>query len=197
MISFIRVPCPICQNDPSERLFTDINRREGLSISATLVECAKCGMRYLNPAPNAASLAQLYSNGSVDTVALNPVTVQPVSRTLAPVSHLRSIVRSINGLLRGHPHDFPAGSGEGGSILDFGCFDGTKLVYWYQRGWRVAGIDLNQQALQVAQRRFPNGRFWCGDLLELDIAERFDFIRSDNVVEHLLDPKVVTLLNST
>ncbi|MBI1923211.1 class I SAM-dependent methyltransferase [Candidatus Poribacteria bacterium] len=188
MISFIRIPCPICQNDHSERLFTDINRREGLSISATLVECAKCGMRYLNPAPNAASLAQLYSNGSVDTVALNPVTVQPVSRTLAPVGHLWSIARSINGLLRGHPHDWPEESGKGHSILDFGCFDGSKLVYWYQRGWRVAGIDLNQQALQVAQRRFPDGRFWCGDLLELDIAERFDFIRSDNVVEHLLDP---------
>jgi 2-polyprenyl-3-methyl-5-hydroxy-6-metoxy-1,4-benzoquinol methylase len=99
-------------------------------------------------------LTLLYSDGTVDPVALNPVTVQPVDRTLAPIGHLRAIVRSINGLLRGHPHDWPEASGEGHSILDFGCFDGGKLVYWYQRGWRVAGIDLNQQALQVAEEKF-------------------------------------------
>ena len=154
-------------------------------------------MRYLNPAPDAALLTSLYSDGTVDPVALDVLAVQPMPRTLTPVGRLRSVARLINGLLRGHPHDWPAESGEGHSILDFGCHSGGKLTYWYQRGWRVAGIDLNQQAIQVAQRRFPDGRFWCGDLLELDIAERFDFIRSDNVVEHLLDPKVVTLLNST
>jgi SAM-dependent methyltransferase len=100
----------------------------------------------------------------------------------------RRIVRWVNGLLRGHPHDWPEERGDGRSILDFGCFDGQKLAYWYQRGWHVAGIDLNQKAIDAARRRFPNGRFWCGDLLELRIDDRFDVVRSDNVFEHLLDP---------
>jgi SAM-dependent methyltransferase len=103
---------------------------------------------------------------------------------------LRSIGRTVNGWLRGHPHDWPDEDGQGRNILDFGCYDGNKLTYWYRRGWRVAGIDLNEKAIEVAQRRFPDGLFWCGDLRELVIAERFDRIRADNVVEHLHDPVV-------
>jgi SAM-dependent methyltransferase len=64
----------------------------------------------------------------------------------------------------------------------------VKLVPFYQRGWSVAGVDLNSQAIAVAQAAFPSGHFWCGDLLKLDIADRFDVIRTDSVVEHLLDP---------
>lgn len=202
-IEFLRRPCPLCNSTEncSIILFEDINRREGLPISATLVECCNCGMHYLNPAPDTASLARFYSDGSVDPVALSPVTVHPVPRALALPGRLQSIARSINGLLRGHPHNWPDEDGEGRSILDFGCHDGAKLVYWYQRGWQVAGIDPNEQAIAVAKQRFPDGQFWCGDLLTLEIVEHFDVIRADNVVEHLLDPpaylvKLVKLLKS-
>ena len=180
--------CPVCREEQSHVLFHDHNRREGLPFEGTYVRCLHCGMCYLNPVPDAASLAQLYSDGSVDPVSIDPVAVQPVPRTLPPVGHVRFIARSLNGLLRGHPHDWPDEAGEGRNILDFGCFDGSKLVYWYQRGWQVAGIDVNRQAIAVARQRFLDGQFWCGDLLTLDISERFDSIRADNVVEHLLEP---------
>ena len=148
-------PCPLCGVKDFVSLFTDINRREGLPISATLVQCRGCSMRFINPVPDAASLARFYSDGAVDPVALDPVAVQPAPRMSAPVGQLRSIVRSINGLLRGHPHDWPGEDGHGRSILDFGCYDGVKLTYWYQRGWQVAGIDLNEKAIEAAARHFP------------------------------------------
>jgi len=88
-IDFIPWPCPVCGGADNQPVLTDINRRQGLPIFATLVECQNSGMRYLNPAPDAASLAQLYSDGSVDPVTLDPVTVQPVPRTLAPVGRPR------------------------------------------------------------------------------------------------------------
>ena len=187
-IDFIPRTCPVCGGADSQPVLTDINRREGLPILATLVVCRHCDMRYLNPVPDAAILAQLYRDGSVDPVGISPVAAQPVPRTLPPVGRVRFIARSVDGLLRGHPHDWPDEPGEGRSILDFGCFDGSKLVHWYQRGWQVAGIDVNRQAIAVAGQRFPDGQFWCGDLLKLRITERFECIRADNVVEHLLDP---------
>lgn len=180
--------CPVCNAEEFIPLFTDINRREALPVSATLAECQSCGMHYINPAPDAASLLQLYCNGIVDPVTVNLPDVQPVSRIRPERTFSRRFARSINGLLRGHPHDWPEEDGKGRSILDFGCYDGAKLTYWYQRGWQVAGIDLNEQAVQVAKCRFPDGQFWCGDLLHLEIKDRFDYIRADNVVEHLLDP---------
>src|SRR5262245_31745297 len=185
---FVPRPCPICQKDECKWLFTDINRREGLTLSANLVECRNCGMNYVNPAPTPTSLAQIYREGLVDTVCKDLTEVQPISRRGSSPSFLRSIIYAANGFFRGHPHDWPDYTKDGGSILDFGCLDGSKLVYWYQHGWQVAGIDLNERAVDIARKRFPDGLFWCGDVFDLEISERFDYIRADNVVEHLFDP---------
>ena len=57
-IDFIPRLCPVCGGADSQPFLTDINRREGLPIPATLVECQKCSMHYLNPAPDPASLVQ-------------------------------------------------------------------------------------------------------------------------------------------
>lgn len=188
VIAFAGRCCPVCDDDNSSMVFEDINRREGLPISATLVECQNCGMRYLNPAPNVPSLARLYSDGWVDLGQSDADQIRPVSRTPHPASRPRAFFRTVNGWLRGHPHSWPDEVGNGRYIFDFGCHDGAKLTYWYQRGWQVAGVDLNRKAIEAARWRFPDGKFWCGDLLSLDISERFDCIRSDNVIEHLLDP---------
>jgi SAM-dependent methyltransferase len=187
-MQFLPRPCPICNDESSRPIFTDINRREGLHVCGSLVECLHCGMRYLNPAPDLKDLSRLYHDGFVDPVYTDLSEITPVCRTPSNVSLMRSILHALNGLLRGHPHDWPEEIGKERAILDFGCHDGTKLIYWYQRGWKVFGIDLNKKAIEVARRRFPDGKFWHGDLPELHITERFDYIRTDNVVEHLLDP---------
>jgi 2-polyprenyl-3-methyl-5-hydroxy-6-metoxy-1,4-benzoquinol methylase len=179
--------CPLCGLSNSITLFKDINRREGLPVAATLVKCRECGMNYLNEAPEAHVLMQLYQDGFVDRVLTDPEQVEPVPRTGEETSYLNPLSR-INGLLRGHPHDWPDNGDKNSSIFDFGCYTGDKLMRWYQRGWQIGGIDLNRQAIEVARRRFPEGKFWCGDLLSLHIPDRFDFIRADNVIEHLPDP---------
>ncbi len=188
-IYFALRSCPVCNSAVNQPIFTDINRREGLPVRATLVKCSDCGMYYLNPAPDLSSLRHIYGDGFVDPIIVELPQLQVVSRILPAISPLRYGVHRINGNLRGHPHDWPDDDGQGRSLLDFGCHDGAKLAYWYQHGWQVAGIDLNEQAIKLARRRFPKGQFWCGDLLSLEIKSRFDCIRADNVVEHLLDPK--------
>lgn len=180
--------CPLCGSNEQRSLFTDVNRREGLALSCTLVECKDCGMSYVNPAPSGASLTTLYGEGLVDPVSEDVAAVQPVANRPPPASRLRATLHQVNGLFRGHPHDWPEEPGRGRSLLDFGCHNGEKLTFWYQRGWRVSGVDLNQPAIAAARKRFPEGRFWCGDVLEMAIGERFDVIRVDNVIEHLLDP---------
>lgn len=180
--------CPLCGGHDHHLLFSDVNRREALPVSCDLVECNACTMRYLNPAPDSSTLRHLYGEGLVDPVDAGD-TLGPTSSREEPAGgRLRPILRWLNGKLRGHPRDWPEGPGEGRSVLDFGCHSGDKLRSFRQRGWRIAGIDLNQQAIEAARRRFPDGRFWCGDLLETQIADRFDLIRADSVIEHLLQP---------
>jgi len=145
-------------------------------------------MRYVNPVPDPASLSRLYSDGSIDPVRTNAAERRPEVRSAPASSRLKWALHSLNDWLRGHPHDWPDEEGASRRILDFGCHDGEKLVRLYRRGWDVAGIDLNEHAIAAARVRFPDGKFWCGDLLTLRIDDRFDCIVSDNVVEHLLDP---------
>jgi len=181
--------CPLCGQGRAKQLFSDINRRQGLPISGTVVECQQCAMRYVDPAPNTAGLAEIYRRGYIDPVtAKDPQTETQTECQAGNGKGSRAIYHALNGALRGHPHDWPEEESRGRSILDFGCHSGGKLVRWYLSGWSVAGVDLNQEAIASARRRFPKGKFWCGDLLHLDIADRFDFIRSDNVIEHLLNP---------
>jgi SAM-dependent methyltransferase len=169
--------CPLCDSERSRLLFSDTNRREGLSIVSTVVECRICGMRYLNPAPEPDLLSRCYREGMVDPVK-SEEDLLPLSSLKSPdPARASSPFRKLNGFLRGHPHDWPEEEGQGRSLLDFGCHDGEKLARWYQEGWEVAGVDLNEPAISVAKKRFPEGRFWCGDLLELDIPYRFDVIR--------------------
>ncbi len=180
--------CPVCLGTEFKKILTDTNRRDQFSISFSMCECENCGMHFLNPAPDETSLSNLYRDSLVDKVSENIEDYRIVSKNLPKQSIIRNVISRLNGSLRGRPHNWPDEEGNGRSILDFGCLDGTKLAFWYQRGWQIAGIDINEKAIAVAKRQFPEEQFWCGDLTKLKIDSKFDYIRADNVLEHVLDP---------
>ncbi len=194
-----RRPCPACGRDKFVFCFEDINRREGLPFSGAYVRCLRCRTIWLNPAPGWGSIEPLYEQiylhasrkmhltseelRSLEDV--HPISPKPTHTT----SLLRKTLRLINGALRGHPHDLPEEKGNGRWILDFGCADGWKLIRWFQRGWRVAGIDVNWHAIEVARRLFPDGEFYCGEVTELNVRRQFHAVRADNVLEHVMEPR--------
>jgi 2-polyprenyl-3-methyl-5-hydroxy-6-metoxy-1,4-benzoquinol methylase len=52
----------------------------------------------------------------------------------------------------------------------------------------VTGIDLSPKSIEVAQRRFsdrPNVRLIAGDILEVDLDDRFDVVVLPDVLEHI------------
>jgi len=108
-------------------------------------------MRYVNPIPLPERLARWYREGSIDPVRPE-VEILPVStEESSNPERGSSLFRTLNGLLRGHPHDWPEEEGRGRCILDFGCHDGKKLTRWYRSGGKVAGIDLNGSAISAAK----------------------------------------------
>lgn len=178
--------CPACGGPRAELRFSDRNRREGLDIDGRYLRCVGCGTLYLEQVPDPATLAQAYASGTIDEVPDGPL--QPADGTAAPLSGARALLRAAMRAVAGRPHSEPEEPGRGRRLLDFGCLSGDKLVEFHQRGWQVAGVDLNEKAIARARARIPSGSFHAGPLATLPRSETFDVIRTDNVIEHLPDP---------
>jgi len=76
------------------------------------------------------------------------------------------------------------------SVLDVGCGQGHNLrdiMGRYPHVVRVGGIELSPGALKVAQQRIPTGHFEAMDLQIQHLAETYDLIICNDVVEHIPD----------
>jgi len=75
--------------------------------------------------------------------------------------------------------------GENTSILDFGC--GTAHLYEYMLKnnylhFEYAGLDISPKFTAVAQKKFPQNTFYCGDILENDsLFTNHDYIIMNGV----------------
>lgn len=59
------------------------------------------------------------------------------------------------------------------TLLDFGCGAGHLLAYMQEHGfddWAYAGLDLSAQFVALCQQKFPGTRFYCGDVLQEEMA---------------------------
>lgn len=69
-------------------------------------------------------------------------------------------------------------------LLDIGCGTGDFLQIAQQNGWRVLGIEPNEQARQIANQKTNNSVFETEDLFTLQ-EKSFDVITLWHVLEHL------------
>ncbi len=76
---------------------------------------------------------------------------------------------------------------ENDSVLDIGCGNGALTYDVAKKAKRIVGIDLSQQNISLAKRKFSgtNIEYICGDVLtDLPIG-KFDVILLSNVLEHI------------
>lgn len=71
---------------------------------------------------------------------------------------------------------------DGKSVLDVGCGQGDLYEWLSSRGVRVryTGIDITREMVEVARKRFPNGRFRVADVLE-ESSRRYDYVLSSGI----------------
>jgi len=71
------------------------------------------------------------------------------------------------------------------SLLDFGCGAAHLWSYMLQQGfqhWKYAGLDLSEKFVALCREKFPEPRFYCGDVLQQDIAiETVDYLIMNGV----------------
>jgi len=73
-------------------------------------------------------------------------------------------------------------------ILDFGCGTGRFTSWLKERGFKVVGIDITEEMLDVAKKTYPNDIFILYDGIDLPFDDQsFDRVLSVFVLQHISD----------
>jgi SAM-dependent methyltransferase len=84
-----------------------------------------------------------------------------------------------------------AGIGEGTSLLDLGCGDGSFCAFAAHRGAIVHGVDAEPDALAAALEAVPDADLRLALMESLPWADaEFDVVTSFNALQYALDPAV-------
>lgn len=175
-----QIPCPLCNSWANEELLSiPVEPQQAYR----LLRCRDCGLGYLNPRPDAASIGRYY-----------PADYNPHQAPERRPSRWR---QHVSRWLAGRRSPGDANSltslpfhGER-RLLDFGCGGGWYAHRMQQRGWDVTGIDFSERAAAQARRRFQLP-VHVGSLPHPAIAPAsFDVITMGAVLEHMHHPHEV------
>jgi SAM-dependent methyltransferase len=146
-----------------------------------------CALLWLNPAPHPDDLQLLYTGYYTHGDA----SVSPLLRAA------RVVYKAISTCLLaplGVPAEQRRAQGmfidrkRPGTLLDIGCGDGRFLSLMASRGWRVAGVDFDAQAVAHA-RELRKLDVQVGTAAShLDSGRKYDVVTASHVIEHVPEP---------
>jgi SAM-dependent methyltransferase len=62
----------------------------------------------------------------------------------------------------------------GSKVLDLGCGTGSPIArHIVLKGFRVVGVDQSKKMLEIAKRDLPEAEFIHGDMVEIELADKF------------------------
>lgn len=174
------IPCDFCGSRDISREFI---RADGMRV----VECAVCGLAFLNPRPRPEFIPEFYKEDYFTGVSaergegglkLN----LDVSNNI-PEQNKKSIPRPI-AIINEKFEGF-----KGKSVLEIGCAAGDLLMQIRREGANVRGIEISDFAAEIARKRgldVTTGTI--EDCCATDYRNRFDIVMAFEVIEHVLSP---------
>ena len=184
------IECPVCGSSKYKVLFNDHNRRDQLKIEGTYVRCANCSLIYLRERPKWDDIVSFYSSQDVDqVVSAGNIDIPNICRKKT-IPLWKRLLRKF----RFRPHSWPLDPVPQDSkrILDLGCGSGVKLIEFAERGYEVWGVDVGTDSIQTCKKILQEGKFIQGELQQTNLpSEHFHYIRIDNCLEHVPNPKEV------
>ncbi|MGK7875789.1 MAG: class I SAM-dependent methyltransferase [Xenococcaceae cyanobacterium] len=178
------VPCNLCGADDYEVVYPPrydeakpddiINtfRASGDEILIDqLVRCRNCGFQYLNPRLRQDLVLESYSQGTDKTF---------VSQVAAREGTFAKCLDTIERIVP-----------QRGRILDVGTAGGSFLGVAKQRGWQVAGCELNHWLSDWGSKHYGIS-IYGGTLFDMKLEDAsFDVVTLWDVLEHTSDAKAV------
>lgn len=170
--------CSVCGADAPRPY-----RMEMYTIGSTrfhLVRCRDCGLVYVNPRPDEATLSAMYDDESYYTTGYN-LGVEDQN-----YFERKDELIALAGIAWERIEKETAGQGR---VMELGSAGGFFLEAARRRGWQVAGVELSPPAARYCKQTFEFEVFegWLEDAPYE--TKSFDLTIADNVLEHTLDPR--------
>ena len=166
-----QVNCDLCGRTNSIPLFT--------KGSFTIVRCINCGLIYINPRLDDASIKELYNNEYYAGKGFDSAVHYTQQHQQMPGEVKRSLQRRLICIEKYKSK---------GRLLDIGCGLGDFLSIAKQKGWDCSGLELSEYAAQICRESL--GINITTDPLEnANLPEGyFDVITLFETIEHLTSP---------
>ena len=207
--------CQLCGSSESDLLFSNVDRLFHRPGKFGVVRCRECGLVRLSPRPRREEIDFYYpdegyytynlpsgvdkhsfeSSGMKDFIRDKlrdtvisgygyPVSLNPVQTFIQPIANRLFLDLGTRGWRDKLPRYVP-----NGRALDIGCGSGTFLAALKSFGWRTVGIEMNEQAANLARKRFGLDvrQGMIEDLPEM--AGKFDYVNISHVLEHIYEPQ--------
>ncbi len=75
------------------------------------------------------------------------------------------------------------------NFIDLGCGDGL-IIGSIKREFpqlKVTGVDISPRRINGLRIKFPKEKFYCADVCNIPLNQKFDFVHSSQVIEHVED----------
>lgn len=82
-----------------------------------------------------------------------------------------------------------SGIRDGAKVLDVACGTGVLFPDYLKAGAAITGIDISENMINTAKKKFPETRVICGDATDFHFDEKFDVIMIYNAFPHFDEPE--------
>ena len=168
--------CPACASAGTADLFTAKDHL--VSGGEFLIRrCTSCGMGWTVDPPSEEDAGRFY------------VSEEYISHTDRKQSLADYLYHLARRFMLGRKHRITTSSADrsSGTLLDIGSGTGYFAAFMQKKGWRVTGVELNDQARNFSASRFGINVASPGEVSGLASASA-DCITFWHVLEHLYDP---------
>ena len=173
------IPCDFCGSMEVVREFI---RADGMRV----VECAFCGLAFLNPRPRPEFISMLYDKdyftGESADRGEGGLRLNPDSLSCKSIEHKEDIPRAIQIV------NDKFGGFNGKKVLEIGCATGDLLIQLNKQGAITKGVEISEFASEIARKRGLDVITGTVENVSDEYNDTFDIVIALEVIEHVLSP---------
>ena len=159
--------CPSCGSSKIDRCGV---RKD----SAIVFECVNCGLGFLNPMPITNEIAQFYKDYYNRSDGFGYTSYTEMGDFYWLDYYMLARLKEF-------------GIRSGSRILDIGCANGNKVLFFNKKGFQAKGIDLSEEATTFGRTKFGLDLHRTS-IEDYTTQERFDAIIMLDFIEHIRNP---------